>query len=50
MRMLFKRIIVWAIRKGLNMYPDETIIPDKDFHLHKNPRRKAKTNALQLPD
>jgi hypothetical protein len=49
MKRLFKRIIVWAVRKAIQAYPDEAFTP-KDFHIHRNPRRKAKTNALQLPD
>jgi hypothetical protein len=38
---IIKRLIVWAIRKGLNLYPEETILPD-NFHAHKNPVRRTK--------
>lgn len=36
---MVKRIIVWLIRKAIQMYPEEAFIPPGK-HLHKNPRRK----------
>jgi hypothetical protein len=47
---MIKRIIVWLIRKGLDMYPEETIIPSKHHHLHRNPRRKPKVDAMKLEE
>lgn len=36
---MIKRIIVWAIRKAIQWYPDEAFTPP-GTHIHKNPIRK----------
>jgi hypothetical protein len=47
---MIKRVIVWLIRKGLDIYPEETILPS-GTHLHSNPKRKLKlTEAATLKE
>lgn len=41
MKKLLKRIIVWAIRRAIQAYPDEAFTP-RGTHLHRNPRRKPR--------
>jgi hypothetical protein len=38
---MLKKIIVWAIRKAIQMYPEESYTP-AGMHIHKNPKRRPK--------
>lgn len=38
---LFRRPVVWAIRKAIQVYPKEAFTPDGK-HLHSNPKRKPR--------
>jgi hypothetical protein len=51
MKNLLKRIIVWAIRKAIQAYPDESFVPEGK-HLRRNPKRKPKplTEAASLKE
>lgn len=44
MNRIIKRVIVWAIRRAIQAYPDEAFTP-RGTHLHRNPRRKPKAET-----
>jgi hypothetical protein len=51
MKRLLKRIIVWAVRRAIQWYPDEAFTP-RHMHLHFNPGWSPKNpkNKIVVPE